>query len=530
MPNMSSPNGEVLDLSEALQRASTLHRQGKSSPAEDLCRKILDAEPANFQALHFLGILLHQQGRSVEALELIGAALKARPDSVETLSNYGLVLQSLQRYDEALATYDRAVGLKPDFAEAFFNRGNALKGLKRIDDALASYDRAIALKPDFAEAFFNQGNALKELKRIDDALASYDRAIALKPDFTEAFINRGTALTELKRIDEALACYDKAVALEPEGAYGIINRGICRLLLGRYLEGWADYELRWGTERFHGVPPAFANWHGEDLKGRRLLVFSEQGLGDTIQFSRYLPLLARRGCRVTFLTDTRLLGLLRSLANEIEICDACTSERTFDFQCALMSLPHRFGTDLTSIPSAVPYLRAEGDRIDHWRTQIGEHGFKIGIIWQGSPSHHQERSVLLGVFFPLAKIPGVRLISLQRQQGIQQLAYVPANVKIETLGAAFVDSHDAFADTAAVISNLDLVITIDTSIAHLSAALGKLTWITLSYIADWRWLLDREDSPWYPTVRLFRQKRPNDWASAFSSIESELRKVVTRLE
>ena len=356
-------------------------------------------------------------------------------------------------------------------------------------------------------------------------MASYDRAIALRPDYAEAFNNRGVTLQDLKRIDEALASYDRAIALRPHYADALTGRGLCRLLAGRFIEGWADHEWRWKSVTFaHHKRPGFPDWQGENLEGRHLLVFSEQGLGDVIQFARYLPLLQRQRCRLTFQTYPTLVRLLRPLTTAIEVVTVLDRKQEFDVQVALMSLPYRFGTGLSSIPNAVPYLRAEAEFVARYRQRIGVHGFKVGIAWQGNPHAKVDRgrSIPLREFLPLARLPGVRLISLQRQHGLEQLAQLPADANIETRGDDFAPAPDEFIDTAAAIANLDLVITSDTSVAHLSAALGCPTWVVLAYAADWRWMLDRDDSPWYPSMRLFRQPHPGDWGSTFSNVVSAL--------
>jgi Tfp pilus assembly protein PilF len=473
---------------------------------------------------------LQELKRLDEALASFDRAIALKPDYAEAFYNRGNVLQKLKRLSEALASFDQAIGFKPDFAEAFNNRGNVLQELRRLDEALASCDRAVALKPDFAGAFNNRGNVLQELKRFDQALASYERALVLQPDYAEAFHNRANALKESKRLDEALASYDQAVLLKPDYADGFKNRALCRLLVGRYAEGWADFEWRWNTAEFSGKLPNFANWKGEDLGGRRLLVFAEQGLGDVIQFARYLPLLANNRCQLTFLTSERLIRLLHPLTNGIEVISALGREQKFDFQCPLLSLPHRLGTALSSIPNAMPYLRAEDDLIACWKKRISNHGFKIGIAWQGNPQSKvdQGRSIPLSEYFGLARLTGVRLISLQKEDGLNQLAELPKDVRIEMLRDGFDNGPDAFVDTAAVISTLDLVITADTAIAHLSGALGRPTWVALKYVPHWPWMLDRTDSPWYPTARLFRQSTPNDWASVFSNIRKELQSLLRR--
>jgi hypothetical protein len=361
-------------------------------------------------------------------------------------------------------------------------------------------------------------------------LESYDRAIALKPEYAIAFMNRGLALQELKRLDEAVASYDRAIALKPGYADAFRNRALCKLIVGRYIEGWSDYE--WRLDASPTTRSTFPNWQGEDVAGRRLLIFAEQGLGDVIHFVRYLPLLEPNRNELTFLAPANISRLLRPLTSEIEVISDLSAEHIFDYQCSLMSLPHRLRTDLTSIPNSVPYLHPEDDLMVRWRGRIGVHGFKIGIAWQGNPlgTVDKGRSISLNEYVVLARLPGVRLISLQKGYGLDQLAKLPSDVTIETLGDDFDNGPDALIDTAAVISALDLVITADTAIAHLAGALGCRTWIALKYVPHWLWMLDRDDSPWYPTVRLFRQLRPGDWAPVFAKIANELQLLIRRFD
>ena len=473
------------------------------------------------------GTALQELKRFAEALGSYDNAIVLKSNYAEAFCNRGLVLQELNRFDEALASYDKAIALRPDYPEAFYNRGLGLQRLKRFDEALASYDQAIALKSDFAEAFCNRAASLRQLKRLNEALASYDQAIALKPDLAEAFFSRGIVQQELKRLDEALASYNRAIAFKPDYAEAIWNRALGMLLLGRYEEGWRDYESRSTAKDFPSRWPDLEvpTWQGEDLSGRHLLVLEEQGLGDTIQFVRYLPLLAERNCKVTFLAPAKLVRLLRGSMQPVEIVSELKAGQEIDFHVALLSLPLRFNTTLGSIPHKVPYVRAEPELEARWKAQIGAHGFKIGIAWQGNPKIAEGRSIPLEQFVPLSRVPGVRLISLQKHVGLDQLARLSKDAAIESLGEAFDSGPDAFIDTAAVMTNLDLVITADTSIAHFAGALGRPTWIALKHLPDWRWLLDREDCPWYPTVRLFRQPRPDDWASVFARINQELKSL-----
>jgi len=529
---MSAPGGLVssekpTDAALLLKQALDFIRTGRWAEAEAACRRVLQIEPQNFDSLHLLGIINLQRGRAAEAVLQFDAALKIDGKVADAQNNRGNALKELKRYDEALASYDRAVALRPDFAEAFINRGNALVELKRREEALASYDQAVTLRP-YAAAFYSRGIVLAQLKRRDEAIASFDRAIALDANHAEAFNARANTLVELKRIDEAMASYDKSIALKPARAEAYYDRALGRLLAGQYPGGWADHEWRWQSKGFPNKRPTInaPPWQGQDLSGRRLLVHREQGLGDIIQFSRYLPLLRQTGADVSFYVNRQLTRLLRPVTAGIEVITELKAADSFDFQCALMSLPHRFKTDLHSIPPA-PSLRAEPDLVARWRERIGGHGFKVGIAWQGNPKAMElTRFIPLAQFVPLARIPDVRLISLQYKDGLDQLADLPPDVRIETLGDDFNSGPDAFIDTAAVTANLDLIISCDTSLPHVSSGIGRPTWIAINHVPDWRWMLDRDDSPWYPTVRLFRQPEKGDWKSVFANMERELRALL----
>jgi tetratricopeptide (TPR) repeat protein len=402
--------------------------------------------------------------------------------------------------------------------------------LRRIPEALASFVRALGLKPDSAEFHSSRATALMELNRLQEAVTGFDRALALDPGYTPAHVSRGVGLMLLKRLEESLASLDRAAALDAGSADAFNNRGMVQLLAGRYPEGWADYEWRWKAKSFAAQRPNVDAplWQGEDLAGRHILVFCEQGLGDAIQFVRYVRLLAERGAKVTFLTWPSLVRLLKPLAKNAEIVSEIEENTRFDFQCPLLSLPHRCGTDSRSIPSEVPYLAAEPDRIESWKPVIGGHGFRIGIAWQVKRDatqtlHRLRRAFPLAELLPLARLPGVRLISLQKEHGLEQMQDLPAGMTVETLGDGFDSGPDAFLDSAAVMSHLDLILTADTSTAHVAGALGRPVWLMLKYVPDWRWQLDRDDCPWYPTMRLFRQDIDGDWRSVVAKVERELR-------
>lgn len=516
------------DFAEAFNnRGNVLINLGRLPEALASYERALDIKPDYAEAHYNRGNVLQRSKRLEEAIASYDRAIELKLDFAEAFNNRGSALLDLKRPEQALLNFERVLQLNPNSAEAVNNRGHALLEMRRPGEALACFDRALELKPDYVQALNNRGNALAELNRIEEALASFDRALEIRPDFPEVLNNRAGTLREFKRLDEGIADFDRALQLKPDYAKARYSRGMIKLLTGRYAEGWTDYESRCDDESLAGIRARFRapTWHGENLAGRRLAIHSEQGLGDIIQFARYLPRVARLPAKVTLVASPRLARLLRPLTCGIETTASTENLESFDFECGLMSLPLRFGTDIASIPADIPYLTAEPDLVPKWRERIGAKGFKIGIAWQGSPVNRIDRgrSVPLVEFAPLSQIPGVRLISLQKTHGLDQLGAMPAGMTVELFRDPFDAGPDAFIDTAAIMMNLDLIITSDTSIAHLAGALGRPAWVALKHVPDWRWLLDREDSPWYPTMRLFRQKTSGDWRSVFSRMREALK-------
>jgi len=515
-----------------LLRAKLLSDVGDREAALEAIEKLLAIAPGLAEAWLGRSNILFETGRYEEALSAAEKAIALKPDLAEAWHGRGNALNELRRYDEALAAYDKVLALNASSAGGWYGRANVLNELKRFDDALIAYDKALTLDQNFALGWVGRGNVLYMLKRFDAALDAFAHAVALQADLAEAWLGRGNVLLELRRVEEALACYDQASAIQPNFATAYFNRGRGRLLLGYYEEGWQDYEWRWQARDFLSKRPdlEIPKWQGEDLPEQHLLVYSEQGLGDIIQFVRYLPLLLQRKYKITFLTTEKLARLFRHSFPSLHVIDSLQGVEGFDAQVALISLPYFFKTDLSSVPKQVPYLSAEAKLETVWRDRIGAEGFKIGIAWQGNPvgAIDAGRSVPLKEFVRLSKIPKIRLISLQKHVGLDQLADLPEGAKIETLGDDFDSGSDAFIDTAAVMNNLDLIITGDTSIAHLAGALGRPTWLALKRVPDWRWMLDREDSPWYPTLRLFRQSQQDDWGCVFSKIEQSLQELLAQ--
>lgn len=458
---------------------------------------------------------------------MITLALRAGPATAAMHANRGEALMATGRHFEARSEYERAVQLQPDLAEAWSRQGDADMALGRPAEARASFEQALARKPGLASAHLGLGGAHASDGRFDEALAAFETAATLNPTSLAAHFNRGNVLRALGRVDEAIASYDAAIALNPEFAIGRHNRAFCLLQAGRLAEGFAEYEWRTKCPTFddprYGLP---SRWTGaEDLAGKRLFVFPELFQGDLIQFSRYAVMAAARGAKVTLGAPRALHGLLQGLAGGIELADeAATSD--FDLQIPLMSLPHAFGVTLESLPGRERYLSADPARVAKWRARIGEKGFRVGVVWQGSV---QPYALPLARSFPLAMLrgvgalPGVRLISLQKVNGLEQLASLPDGMAVETLGEDFDPGPDLFVDTAAAMAACDLVITPDTSTAHLAGALGVPTWVALPYVADWRWLMGRSDSPWYPGARLFRQQERGVWEGVFAEMADALR-------
>lgn len=506
----------------AIQIALEHHQAGRLQEAESIYWQVLKIEPRNVDALHLLGTMACQVGQYAISVELFDKALKIKPDSAEALGNRGVALEALERFDEALASYDKALTIKPDYVMALSNRGNVLDALKRYDEALASCDKALTINPDHADAHCNRGVALEALKRYDEALASYDRALEIKPDFAKALRNRGNALQALKRYHEALVCYDKALTIRPDDAEAHWNASLCLLVTGDFERGWKEHEWRWKWNDFTSARRSFPQpqWLGrEDLAGKTILLHFEQGLGDTIQFSRYARALARKGARVILEVQPTLKSLLSELEGTYQVVGLGEALPEFDFHCPLLSLPLAFDTRPETIPAEVPYLSAAAAMVGKWERRLPRKDApRVGIAWSGSPGHKNDRnrSIALGRLAAAFAGLGVAPVSVQNMVRPEDESALAADI------LHFGAELEHFSDTAAVVSLMDLVISVDTSVAHLAGALGKPVWILLPFAADWRWLADREDSPWYPTAKLFRQPAIGDWDSVLDKLRQEL--------
>ncbi len=490
----------------------------------------LAIEPSNPKTLHNRAVVLALSGRSVEALRDYDELLARHGMTAADLIGRGTVLVALRRFAEAVEPLQRGVALLPEEAEAHVQLGVALLGLDRNAEAAEHFERALAIRPDVPELLTNHGVALAALGRTEEALERFRRALAVNGGAPDTHVNIGVVQKAQGRYDQAGLHLDLALALQPDHAAAEFELAMLNLSLGDFERGWSQYESRFRVPAL-AIPArqfSAARWDGtQPLAGKTLLIHAEQGLGDTLQFCRYLPGLAARGATVVFEVMPALKALMGRLPGGIRVMARGEPVPPFDYHCPLLSLPLAFDTVLATIPAQVPYLSADPVRVARWAPRVGGlTGLKVGIAWQGNPGVERliwarGRSIPLAALAPLAALPSVSLVSLQKGPGAEQLSEVAFRHRILDLGPEFDGGPDAFIDAAAVMASLDLVICSDTSIAHLGGSLGRPVWTLLHASADWRWLLGRADSPWYPTMRLFRQSG-GGWEEVVGAVAAEL--------
>ncbi len=554
--NAAANSAQVL-----FKEAMELHKSGQFARAQAVYEQLLKIQPVHFDALHMLGVIAEQMKNSAKAVALITRAIEINPDNAAAFNNLGAAFRTLKQYPKSIASYDKAIALKPDYPEAYNNRGNALRDLKQYAAAISSYDKAIALKPGYAEAYsnrsmtlneikqhdaaiedcnkaialkpgyaeayFNRGNVFYDLNKFARAIESYDKAIAFKPEYAEAYGNRGAALRELKQHVASLANYNKAIELKPDYADGHWNQSLCYLQMGDFKHGWEKYEWRWKNEQIttfkekRNFPQPL--WLGvESLQGKTILLHSEQGFGDTIQFCRYAKLVSNLGARVILELQKPLLGLLANLEGVAELVGKNDKLPPFDYHCPLLSLPLAFKTDMGSIPVPGNYLAANPGKIKEWSVKLGPKTRpRVGLVWSGSTTHKNDSNRSISLSDLVEHLPsGFQYVCLQKEIREADRKTLEAHPEILQYSGDLKD----FTETAALCELVDVVVSVDTVVVHLAGALGKPVWVLLPFNPDWRWLLDRDDSPWYPSAKLYRQASIGDWEGVFKRVEADLQK------
>lgn len=515
-PQFSSPQEKGPDL---LQSAIGLAQKGQIQDAEKAFRQQLSVEPNDPAAHHNFAVFLSTQGRGEEAATHYRRALQHRPQYLEALRNFALLRTTQRQFQEAAGLLWNAVRQQPGDVQSLSVLGNTLILARRAAEAIPVYRHAIRLSPDEALLHNQLGLAFFDTGRFEEAEQSFLHALRLDPRLVSAHNNLGSLCKAMGRTKEAFACFEIALALDPESVKTKWNRALTMLSAGDFERGWQEYEWRW--QRPETPPRQYSQprWNGELLKGRRILLYAEQGLGDTIQFIRYASLLKAQGATVLFECPMPLAKVLRSVPGIDEFFMEGQPLPRFDLHAPLMGLPRLCKTTLSDVPAPIPYLTPDEKRVDLWRARLNQvtkpGDFLVGLAWQGNPHHQWDhfRSIPLVRLEPLTKLPRVRLVSLQRGPGIEQIGQfqrlIGNTLLVPMDGQQTTPEH--LADTAGLMANLDLVISVDTATAHLSGALGRRTWTLLSFVADWRWMIDRLDTPWYPTMRLFRQEAFGGW-------------------
>lgn len=502
---------------------TVLRLQGNLQEAEASFREAVRLAGNQAGAHANLGDVLLAQGRFHEAVAALRQAIAFDPRHAAARFGLGEALRRLGHFAEAEACSRELIRVQPNFAGAYNSLATCLREQRRWPEAAAAYGEALRLNPQFAEAHNNLGCVFHDLGELDQAVASFHEALRLSPTFAPASKNLGLALRDLGRLDEALVQYDRAVELSPHDGEAHAGRAAIWLLRGDFARGWAEYERRRASHPF--TQPC---WDGSPLSGKTVLLYADEGLGDTLQFVRYAKLVARRGGRIILECQEVLHPLLSRCEGIHRLVAPAGELHAFDFHAPLLSLPLVFGTTLETVPADIPYLFADEALVARWRDRLaGVSGFRIAINWCGRATNPVERfrSIPLAHFAAVAAVEDVRLISVQKGAAAEELGSVADHWPVTHLGGELDETGGAFTDTAAVLKNVDLVITSDTAVAHLAGGLGVPVWVGLWATPEWRWLLDREDSPWYPTMRLFRQRQPGDWAEVMGRMAAELARL-----
>lgn len=546
---------------EHLEAALKNHQRGRLSDAERGYQHVLALDPNNVDALHLLGVISQQQGRPETAIQLISKAIELNPRAETFYSNLGNAQRDLKRYAEAEAAYKSALALNPHYQDAMINmaalyvaiensqkalewaeraltlgahahaltyRGVAKKNLKQLDAARIDLEAAVQLNPNLAHSWTNLGNIYRDLCDYPAALIAHDRAVQLQPTLAEAWNNRGYVLKQMGRYDEAMKSYERATEIQPGFSGAVWNKSMIELHRGDWKIGFEHYEFRRKKKGAFESTLPIPEWTGQDLTEKRILVFAEQGMGDIFQFIRLLKLLTARGAKVSFACPTNLHPLLRSFDSGVELVGYESITPDYNFQIPLMSLPQRLGLMVSDVKTPRGYLQIPAAKCDYWKSRLSEdRKFKVGLCWQGNPEFPEDRlrSIPLKAFEPLMGLENISIYSLQRGFGSEQIVEAGFQSQVVDYTGEFDQDGSIFLDAAALMKNLDLTISIDSSLAHLGGAINEPTWILLPKICDWRWGLEGHDRTWYDSVTLIRQNSFFDWNEVIARVAERLQGI-----
>lgn len=478
-----------MDTHNIIQLALQHHEEGNLHEAERLYREILKVQPYNCDALNLIGVLFSQGGQ----------------------------------YDDSINYIKKSLEYNPNNAGAYNNLGTSYQGKYQMKEAIFCYKKAIEIDPHFINAYYNLGAAYQDMGQLDEAIAWYQKVLLLEPHLVNAYYNLGIALRDRGSIDEAINCYQKALQYDPDNAYAHFNMSLVYLLSGKFKEGWKEFDWRWKIENFRQRSFIQPQWDGSDIADKRILLYAEDGFGDTIQFIRYIPYFKDLRAKILIECQSELFSLINNLQGHDRVIAQGEQLPEFDLHCSLLRLPAIFDTTIENIPSSEPYISVKPALVKKWKDKMQSDGsrVKIGLVWAGSPREGKllNRSCSFELFLPLFQLDNAEFYSLQKGQAAQQAKIPPEDIKLIDL----TENLTNFSDTAALIENLDLVISVDTAVAHLAGAIGKPVWTLVSFPPDWRWLLNREDSPWYPTMRLFRQQQSKFWEPVMARLSEELK-------
>jgi tetratricopeptide (TPR) repeat protein len=518
----------IMDINGLIQLASQYHQQENFQQAEIIYKEILRLNPSDFHILNYLGNVIQDLHRYDEATSCYQKAIQIQQSYAGSYFNLGSVFEELGQTDKAIYYYQEAIKYDPQFVGSYNNLGNVYRKIGQEDKAIPYFEKAIGVNPNFWGSYYNLGEVFQNKGQIDEAISLFQKALQLNPKHIASLNNLGNCLKEKGLFNEAIICCQTAIQIQPDYAEPRFNRSLLLLLLGNYVEGLKEYEWRWKIKDSFSYQRKFSQplWQRTDIRGLTILLHAEQGLGDVIQFIRYAPYVAQLGAKVIVECHKELKSLLKNVEGIQQVISQGEELLPFDVHCPIASLPLIFKTNPKNIPAKIPYIQLDSILVKTWQNKLrSDHSkLNIGFVWAGNPKHNNDRnhSIPFSYFLALEKFTDITFYSLQKGKASEQSKNLSVGIKFVDLTEELND----FSDTAALIENLDLVITVDTSVAHLTGALGKPVWTLLPFAPDWRWMLDREDSPWYPTMRLFRQPAPGDWKSVMEKVSEELQKLV----